>query len=224
MITFVNKTIFLFMLPIYFIAISFITSFRIYKQYDSEFYLKLFPPYLGLSLVIEIIAIYLVSIGAKNYILYSAFGIIEFAFFLYVLSEIIKKKSVRRLIRITLVLNALISASNILFFQTNTYTSISYSFGSLLLVVFCIYYFFELFRYPKFIRLINEPSFWICSGLLFYYCCSFPLLGLTTLLSYTPPLLVRNAYILLIVLNSLLYTLFIIAFLCRIRIRKPISR
>lgn len=211
------------MLIIFFIALSLIASFKIYGQEKSEFYLKLFPPYLGLSLLIEIVAIYLVQIGAKNYILYSVFGIIEFAFFLFVLSEIIKKKSVRKIIRITLVLNVLVSTSNILFFQTGTYTSISYSFGSLLVVVFSIYYFFELFRYPKFIRLVKEPSFWICSGILFYYCCSFPLLGLTTLLSYnTTPLLIRNAYIILSVLNCLLYTLFIIAFLCRSRIGKYI--
>ena len=211
--------------PVYliFITVSFVLSFRVYKQYNSELYLKLFPPYLGLSLAVEIVGIYLINIGARNYIIYNVFGVIEFAFFLFVLSKIIRKKSVQRIIRVTLVLNALISTSNILFFQTGTYTSISYSIGSLLVVAFCIFYFFELFHYPKFIRLINEPSFWICSGLLFYFCCSFPLLGLTTLLEFTPPSLVRNAYILLNVMNCLLYTLFIIAFLCRVKIRKYIS-
>ncbi len=208
---------------VFFIALSFILSFRVYSHFSSELYLKLFPPYLGLSLLVEIIAIYLVSIHVRNYVMYSVFGVVEFAFFLYVLSEIIRNRVVKKIIKITMVINALISISNILFFQTNTYTSISYSLGSLLIVAFCIYYFFELFRYPKFIKLTSEPSFWICSGLLFYYCCSFPLLSLTTLLSYTPPVLIQNAFILLTVMNCLLYTLLIIAFLCRKKISRPVA-
>lgn len=213
-------------IPIYiiFISISFIVSFNVYKQDNSAFYLKLFPPYLGLTLLIEIVGNYLVNRNIETYILYNIFGVVEFAFFLFILSKIIQNKVMRRIISITLILNALISLGNLLLFQTDSYASISYSVGSLLVVIFCIYYFFELFRYPKFVNLVKEPSFWICSGLLFYFCCSFPLLGLTTFLESIPEVLLNHFFILLNVLNISLYSLFIIAFLCRIKTRNYILR
>lgn len=211
--------------PIYvfFIALSFGVSFLVYRQPGAAFYLKLFPPFLGLSLFVEIFALYLISRGGKNYILYSFFGAIEFAFYLYILSFIIQNLLTRKIIRYILVFNFLVSLSNIFFIQKDRFNSITYSLGCLLIVFFCIYYFFELFRYPKSIKLSTEPAFWICSGLLFYYCCSFPLLGLTSLLSLFSQTLLRNIYLLLNVMNFLLYTSFTVAFLCRIRIRKYIS-
>ncbi len=174
-----NKWIDLPTLPIYvfFIAISFIVSFWIYKLPGSAFYLKLFPPFLGISFFVESFALYLRYKGENNYILYSVFGAIEFAFYLYVLSCIINNLLIRKIIRYILVLNVLITLSNILFIQKDRFNSITYSLGCLLIVFFCIYYFLELFRYPRSVNLTNEPAFWICSGLLFYYCCSFSLAG-----------------------------------------------
>jgi hypothetical protein len=213
-------------LPIYvlFIAASFIVSLNVYKQKVSEFYLKLFPPFLFTSLLVEIFALYLVSLGKENYYIYSVFTAIEFVFYMYVLSCLISNNKMRRFIRYILIFNAVIALVNLLFIQKGRFNSITYSLSCLLIVFFSIYYFLELFRYPKAVKLINQPAFWICSGLLFYYCCSFPLLGLTNFLGEFPAVLLNNVYIFLNVMNILLYTLFIIAFLCRIKMPRYISQ
>lgn len=208
----------------YFIIASFLTSFIVFKQPRTPIYLKLFCPFLGITLLVENYALYLRNKGSDTYVLYSFFTSIEFAFYLYVLSCIIHNLKMRLTIRYVLIINALIALINILFIQKNSFNSISYSFSCLLIVFFSIYYFLELFRQPKFVNLINEPPFWICSGLLFYYCCSFPLFSLAAFVSTVPQSLLNNLIILVYVINALLYSLFIIAFLCRIRMPKYTSQ
>jgi len=213
-------------LPVYFyfIIASFLVSLLLYKQSGTSGYLKLFSPFLGITLLVDGYGLYLSDQGHNTYILYSFFTALEFVFYLYVLSCIINNAKMRLAIRYILVINAFIALTNTLFIQKDRFNSITYSFSCLLIVFFCIYYFLEIFRYPKSVNLVKEPSFWICSGLLFYYCCSFPLLGLTTFLTTIPKVLLRNIFFLLNVMNILLYTLFIIAFLCSVRIRKYILR
>jgi hypothetical protein len=69
---------------------------------------------------------------------------------------------------------------------------------------------------------VKEPAFWICSGLLFFYTCSFPLFGLWNHLHGLPRIILRNLAAVMQFLNVLLYSLFSIAFLCRIRIQKKV--
>ena len=209
---------------LYFTLASFLISLILVKQTATEGYLKLFSPFLGITILVEGYGRYLRDHGDNNNLLYSFFTAIEFVFYLYMLSCMISNKKMRSAIRYILVLNAFIALINILFIQKDRFNSITYSIGCLLIIFFSIYYFFELFRYPQSMELKDEPAFWICLGLLFYYCCTFPLLGLLIFLSAVPRRVLNNLYILLNVMNIVLYTLFIIAFLCRIRIRKYISQ
>jgi hypothetical protein len=93
----------------------------------------------------------------------------------------------------------------------------TYALGCLLIAVICIYYFFELFQMSHSINLIRQPAFWICSGLLFFYCCSFPLYGLLNFLKKVPDFIRESIGVIILLLNVFLYSSFTIAFLCRIR-------
>ena len=155
----------------YFIIASFLVSLLLYKQPGTPIYLKLFSPFLGITLLVEGYGHYLQDQGLTNYTVYSYFTTIEFVFYLYVLSCVINNSKMRLAIRCISVINALISLINILFIQKNEFSSITYSLSCLLIIFFSIYYFFDHFRHPRQMRLTNEPEFWICLGLLFYYCC-----------------------------------------------------
>jgi hypothetical protein len=207
----------------YIVVASFITSLTVYyKPKLSSFYLKLFPPFLFLTVIVEVIGAYLMYVRQNNLTIYNFFTTFEFCFYLAIISMIIINKRVKQIIRITIVLYALAAVTNIVFIQTmKQFHTVTYSLGCLLVVAFCVYYFLELFRFPRSIKLFNMPAFWICTGLLFFYCCTFPLYGLNNywMTSGISKLVLQNFTKIISILNVFLYSLFTIAFLC-IRTRK----
>ncbi len=214
-------------LPVYFYMISFcfLASLSVYFTTKEFFYyLKYFPPFLLATLIAEFFGSYLLSINKNNLWLYNFFTVFEFCFYLFVIRIIITNKKIKKAVVITLLFYLLIAVINIIFIQKmNAFHTVTYALGCLLIVGFCIYYFFELFKLPKSVNLKNNPAFWICSGLLFFYCCGFPLYGLTNYLSGISKLIIKNFFAIIVILNCFLYTLFTIAFLCRIKTRKFIS-
>ena len=212
-------------LYVYFIAISFLASLSVYFiSKSSPFYLKLFPPFLLATLIVESFGAYLPSINKPNVWLYNFFTVFEFCFYLFVIILIINNNRTKKIIRIILILYPTITIVNIIFIQQmKAFHTVTYALGCLLIVIFCICYFLELFKNPKSVKLKNNPAFWICSGLLFFYCCGFPLYGLTNFISGISKLIIRNFFSIIIILNIFLYSLFTIAFLCRLKIRKYTS-
>jgi hypothetical protein len=206
---------------IFVIALSFLVSLTVYsKSYKGVAYLKLFPPFLFIVLVIETLTSYMASKRENNAPIYNFFIIFEFCFYLWLLSFIITKIKVKKIIRVTILIYTVTAFLNILFIQKlSGIPTITYSLGCLLIVSFCIYYFLQLFILPKSVRLWNNPAFWICFGLLFFYCCSFPLIGLINYWRHISKFLIRNFELISQSLQIFLYTLFMIAFLC-IRTRK----
>jgi hypothetical protein len=95
-----------------------------------------------------------------------------------------------------------------------TYTS-----GCVLIVITSIYYFWETFQQKNSVNLIREPAFWICSGLLFYFTCTFPLNGLLNFVSALPQVIVQNLFQIYILLTIFLYLSFTIAYLCRLKVK-----
>jgi hypothetical protein len=69
---------------------------------------------------------------------------------------------------------------------------------------------------------LHEPSFWICSGLIFFNTCALPYFGLIHLIGNLPPVLLARITIAELILNILLYSTFAVSFLCRLQIRKSI--
>jgi hypothetical protein len=207
-------------LDVYIITFCFLVSLSVYFKLDPSYlYLQLFPPFLLATILVEIWALHLGSIGKNNVTLYNFFSTFEFCFYLRIISLIINQKKMKRIISVTIIFYAFAATANILFIQKmKTFHTITYALGCLLIVLFCIYYFFELFRLPKSVKLKNTPAFWICSGLLFFYCCGFPLYGFINYWSGIK-LIAKNFDKIFTILNIFLYSLFTIAFLC-IKTRK----
>jgi hypothetical protein len=203
------------------LAVSLVVSLSVYyKVRAADAYLKSFPPFLLSTLLAEVVGYYL-NVNHKNNIwLYNFFSTFEFCFYMVAISFIIVREQMKKNIRIVMIIYALVAIFNILFIQQlEAFHTVTYSLGSLLVVASCIYYFFELFKYPKSVKLSYTPAFWICSGLLFFYCCAFSLFGLYNYWSGISRLVMKNFQQIVYILNVFLYSLFTIAFLC-IRTRK----
>lgn len=205
----------------YFIVASFVASLFAYSS-NRNTYLKFFPPFLLLTIGIEYTGHYLRSVGQNNISLYNFFTVFEFVFYMILISIILRNIKAKKVIRISAFAYAAISISNILFFQgMKTFHTITYSLGCLLIVAVCIYYFLELFRSPRSVSLMSDPAFWICSGLLFFYCCGFPLYAFINFWAKVKWMAI-NFQKIVGILNIFLYSLFTIAFLCS-KIRRSTS-
>jgi hypothetical protein len=204
--------------------VAFLVSLTIFSHRNSntEQYLRLFPWFLLLSGIVEVIENYQGIHHRNNLLLANPFTVLTFCFYFYTLYCIIHNKLARKIIFLLIWLYPLVALVNIYFIQkAGVFHTVTYCLGCLLVVVICFYYFLELFRLPKSVNLIRQPAFWICSGLLFYFCCTFPMYGFNAIVAgNVTPAMMKTLIILLTILNVFLYSSFTIAFLCRLRTRK----
>ena len=206
-----------------FLLVSLVSGLTVYLQGRTPLYLRLFPVFLFVSGIVQLIAISLAYSQKSNIAIYNFNSVFEFSFFLFVLREIIVNKNAKKTALIIMWIYPVFASFNIIFIQKiNNWNSVSYSLGSLFVVALSVYYFFELFKLPNSMNLAKEPPFWLCSGLLFFYCCSFPFFGLINFMRNMPLVILQNLGSILTFLNILLHLSFTIAFLCRIRIRQPV--
>jgi len=205
-----------------FMGIALLASITLFFQRNTPLYLRLFPLFLLLTLSIEIIGDILSFHHKSNLFLSNPLTVLAICFYLFLLHQIIRSPKVKKIILFLLCIYPAIAFFNIFFIQKMlVFHTMTYSFGCLLIVVVCIYYFFELFQLTYTTHLLSQPSFWICSGLLFYFACSFPLYGLNNLVTRTASMeTIRNLTYVFTLLDVFLYSSFTIAFLCRLRIRK----
>jgi hypothetical protein len=206
------------------VIISFLTSLTAYFQKGSPRYLRLFPIFLLVTIVVEIFSTWLAFHKKSTISLYNFFTSFEFLFYMYVVRENIRSLRVKRVLFYAIWLYILIVVVNFLFIQKiSAFNSFTYASGCLLIAVICIYYFFELFQSTTSVNLVRQPAFWICAGLIFFYACSFPVYALLNFLKEAPTIIKKNFGVILLLLNVLLYSSFTIAFLCRLRVRNSTS-
>ena len=208
---------------IYFIILNLAVSLKVFSKKNTDFpYLKTFPVFLIVTLCVEYFGTYLYSVGYNNLILYNLFSILECCYFQWLISRMVSSRSIKNVMRMTILFYAALSLGNIFLFQTKGFHTVTYSLGCLIIVIECIYFFLELFRNPKAVNLVSNPNFWICSAILFWYSCGFPLYGFINYWSKISRLVVVNFESIVTILNIFLYSLFTIGFLC-MKPRKYIS-
>lgn len=193
------------------------------KKNHNNLYLTIFPFFLIIALSVELIGPFLIQIKRQQntLLLYNIFTSVEFTFYLWVIREIIKSKSAKKIMFFILLFYPLAALINIFFFQGRYgFHSFTYALGCLLIVGCCIYYFYELFLFPHSVNLLRQPAFWICTALLFFYAFTYPIYGLSNLMMSLPKTILKNLERIVYLLNVLLYSMFSIAFLCRIKIQK----
>jgi hypothetical protein len=207
----------------YFIALSMLAGFTAMAGGKLSHYLRIFPFFLLLTLITEIVGWQLSEQTQDNAALYNFFSLAAFTFYSYVLRDVVYSEKAKKVILLVMIFYLIISLINILFIQKiMVFHTMTYSIGCFIIVVISIYYFYELFQVPRSIDLKREPAFWVVAGLLFFYICTLPILGALNYIISFPPVITASLEP-IIILNILLYSLFTIAFLCRINFRRFMS-
>jgi hypothetical protein len=214
---------FLFYAIPFFAGISFLISLTAFIRPRAAFYLRLLSLYLLLDCIVETFTSYQALHQRNTQLINGLSSTVSFVLYIYIMREIIHLPKARRVLLYCMWAFPLFFVVNIFLVQkSGVFQSITYSLGCLLIVTASIYYFWELFQNKTYVNLIREPAFWICSGLLFYCACSFPVYALLNFISNVSRSFGRIVGLIMDLVYILLYLSFTIAFLCRLRPRKSL--
>lgn len=195
--------------------ICFLSSLRIYYRKKQPFYLKLFPPFLLGTLIIEVIAHILIRKGIDNSSLYHYFFPIEITFFLYIGYHILSRKRLKRAIVVLTSIYVLAISIYYALNEINGFPTLAYFSGAALVIFFYSFYFFEIVRLPINLTPKREESFWIFFGVVLFYSTTLPIwLTVTFMVPFSKGTL-DFISTLLMLMNFALYLSLTIAFFCK---------
>lgn len=205
-------------------AICFLISLTIFFQAEAERYLKYFSVFLFFNLLLDVDTYYTAYYQINNVVVNNIDSLVVISFELYLLREIIAGRKAKKVFLYVFLLYPLVTLLNIFLLQRiANFHTMTYCLGALLIVTGCIYYFWELFQQKASVDLVRQPAFWICSGLMFYYTCTFALYGLVNFISNLPRKVIETLLTILVIINICLYLAFSIAFLCRLKTKRSMS-
>jgi hypothetical protein len=203
------------------IVISFLASLSVYIQKDNAIYFKVFPVFLLVTFLVEMIARQIGLTGGSNLWLYNIWSALEFGFYLYFFSAIYRNQSAKRTALYAMLGYLLVAFVNIFLIQGlkrfHTYT---FMLGCVLVIAFGASYFFQLIRVPQAGKLSRNPAFWITAGLMIYYCCDLPVFGAMNYMTNLSRSTTNKLLVVYNFMNIILYSFFTVAFLCRMNLRK----
>jgi len=216
----------MFPLPIYlYVELgAFIVSVLTYRSLKGTAF-RLFPLFLFFIVMVELTARYLVQVLQyhQNAWLYNISTTLEFVFYAYVFSLTLRDPTFKKMTLRFMAFYPILVLLNLSFIQGfmqfHSYTIVL---GSMFMVIFCCLFFYELLLNPLEGELRKVPMFWIGTGILFFYLgdLSFDLLFNLLKNDATGRNLFQSINNNLILI---LYSCFIIAFLCQRSLRKSLS-
>ncbi len=204
------------------LLLSVITGLGQFFFQKKKTYLNTLSFFILYIFIIEKIGDYLSNNYKPNAWLFNYSSVIEISYYLWLIGKMFNNKKIYKTILVTISINATLSLLNIIFIQGKTgFHSITYGIGSLLLISACGYYFYQLLQFPKEVSLVKQMEFWICTAILFSFGCGFPIFCMNNFYAHKisesiwPIISALNE-----IINMVFYSLFIVAFLCKMDFRK----
>ncbi len=205
---------------LYIIAISIIVGLAFFKRLNPPV-IRWFVPFLILTLAVEICGMWLRFHHTNNARLYNVFTSIEFMFYSLVFRQAVDNIRLKKVILYAAIIFPFLVLLNIIFLQPFTkFHTITFRAGSVMVITWCYLYFRQLMRSEEFAPLFKNPFFWISTGLLFFYAGSFFFMSSDLLMYINLPYNSDFWFALNDTLNIILYTAFLISFVCQIKITR----
>ena len=208
------------------LLISSLIGFAFIIQNKPFTYLHTLPIFLLYLYGVEQFSNYLVQQQKENIWLFNYSSVTEICYYTWLISKMYKLKKYCKTIDIIRVVYCLIALVNIIFFQGKKgFHTITFGLGSLFLIACCIYYFYQLLLFPNRESLLKKMEFWVSTAILFSFSCGFPIFCLTNIYynnvsaAIWPIILNIN-----LIINIIYYSLFAIAFLSQIKIKKQLTQ
>lgn len=197
----------------------FMASILLLRKVHPKFW-RAFIPYLLLTIAVETYGYYtalMLPKGVSNVWLYNPFLMIYTLFHIWVFSYVIPLHNIKKLASLFLIImvglyiwewNENNGLNNFFFYRTNNFFSVG-------MVIFCIIYYFSLFKQQVYKNILKQPQFWFVSGCLIFYATS------TCVNSFFAELVkikifgdLRLRYFIMCLLSLVMYSFWIKSFLC----------
>jgi len=211
-------TIYLIVLLISFLCS--LISFRLHYPW----HLKLFSVLLGLTVVTEFFANYGMQWlwhGKNNMPIYNIYRVFEYTGYALYYRQIIKSRVVQKIITGFLIFYPIYWFITIfLIFPLSYWGSYLPAGGSPFIILFSVRFCYELFISPELVDFKKSTELWIAMSLIIYYTGSLPCEGMLNFLYVNYGIWARKLVVVLDLLNIIMYSFIIYAYLCRINIKK----
>ena len=199
-----------------FIGIAFLSSLNAFRL-DFPLHLKVFSILLGLDFLVEFSCNVLVDLLhiRTNVPLYNIFMLVEAMTYAWFFRAILESRVLKSLIGGYMILFPIFWVIVVFFvFGLHYWNSYVAIVESLFTVCMAAAFYYQLFTAPTLIRLSKSPEFWIATGLIIFYTCNLPYLGMLNFITKEYLSLAKSLLMLLQILNIIMYSLFTLAFLC----------
>ena len=214
------------------LLVSSLYSIKSFRQEWAKPY-KAFSVFLMATFLLEILAIsWKLSLHQTSYWgfsksnlwIYNLYFVPQYLFYLIFYSSVLKSEILNKMKWLIFGLYFIFSVVNMVFIQTmdqlDTYNII---FGGVIVIMCSAKYFVQEFNGTMTNQVKSEPLFWISLGSLMFHCVSLPYFIFINYLSRTDLSLAIVLFNILLVLNILMYSFYLIAFLCNSPTRKRSS-
>lgn len=201
---------------IFIIFLSFLSGLKYFRP-DSPKYLKTLCLLLGLTLLVELFGFWGVRLFhlKTNQWLYNGFSLVEFCTYAYIFRLVVYIKRYKKFNSYFLIIFPFAWIFNFLFVSSisilSSYLEIA---GSIFLVVSSLALYRQLITHQNLNPLKKTPEFWFATGILIFYTCQIPYIGLLNYLVKNFPNVAMAMNYILFVLNIVLYSMFALSFLC----------
>jgi hypothetical protein len=143
-----------------------------FRNYNPG-YMKSFPIYCFGNVLAEVV---MKLYPSKVTIVFNLFTVFELLYFSYFLTRLIES---HRIIRVVWILDGLLIGYLLYYLLMKEIAHVAewaVIFESFILIIPCLVYFREVFSTPKVLDLRREPSFWMVTGIAFYFFLLIPTL------------------------------------------------
>ena len=189
---------------------------------DYPLHLRIFSLLLGLTLATEIFSHYYIGfIHLKtNLPVYNVFMLIEFWVYGLYYRIIINFKTIKKIIGYFLFVFPIFWFFTvfIIFKSLDIWNSYLIIVGFLFSIFWPSIFCYQLFTSSLLINFRTSNEFWIAIAMIIFYTCNLPYLGMYHFITNSYPKLAEQLKIVLQLSDSLMYLIFIYAFLCRMTI------
>jgi len=147
---------------------------------------------------------------------YNLVMLIEFLIYAYFFKQIIISELVKKIITIFMIIFPIFWCISVFFiFKITQWNSYVFLLGGTFTIIWALIYFYQLLTSFESTPIKSCGEFWIALGVIIFYSCNVPFMGIYNFLLINYPSLILNFQIVLQIANIAMYSLFTYAFLCK---------